>query len=120
MTRTKRVISGTTKAATPKRMAERPLRARAHQFLERTGSTGLPTSVLALVVMTSLLSSFHLIGAAWISDRLAEPEVPVFSNQALYKGFSKHRYQPYRPLNHHLRHWVECHFLDHHTLRTTQ
>src|ERR671920_638499 len=100
MTRTNRVIPGTTKAATPKRMAARPLRARAHQFLERTGSIGLPAAVLALVVMTLLLSSFHSIGAAWITDRFADPEVPVLRSKVLYKAFTKHRYQPYHPLYH--------------------
>src|ERR671910_2430305 len=80
----------------------------------------LPAAVLALVVMTLLLSSFHSIGAAWITDRFADPEVPVLRSKVLYKAFSKHRYQPYHPLYHHLRRWVECHFRYRHTLRTTQ
>src|SRR5918997_3739153 len=63
--RTVRVMPGRMKANRPNNTAASPRRASAHQFLERTGSTGCPISVLAFVVMEysflRFLSSFALL-----------------------------------------------------------
>src|ERR687894_2207157 len=63
--RTVRVMPGRMKANRPNSTAASPRRASAHQFLERTGSTGCPISVLAFVVMKysflRFLSSFALL-----------------------------------------------------------
>src|ERR687894_834047 len=58
--RTVRVMPGRMKANRPNSMAASPRRASAHQFLERTGSTGCPLPGLALVVMKYSFFRFFL------------------------------------------------------------
>src|SRR5918997_758493 len=82
-----KVMPGRKNAARPNSMAASPRRASAHQFLERTGSTGCPTPALASVVMCVLLSSVSFCLALLLVTLAQEEQV-----QQRQQGDQRRRY----------------------------